>query len=433
HIVEIIDAGVEEATNCPFIVMELLEGEELAQGLSRHGVLQPELALTLLEQAAMALDRAHSAEVVHRDLKPENLFVTRRDDGSPRVKVLDFGIAKVLDEKASATNVTKGIIGTPLYIAPEQASGDDPISPRTDVYALAHIAYTVLVGEAYWIEEENTAENAMQLLFAMLRGNPELPTERALRRREVTLPAAFDRWFHKATALNPVERFESAGRCIAALKDAFGMATADTLPPPDPALTVVEASPQREKKHADGGNYKGSLSPARGSGSFISADASPGSPTPTSQVTQNAVSHTLGGQRARWRLPVVGGLAMLALFAWLGVRALSQSTEATSTDTAASGAALLGSTVELPAEPPATAPPTPSTATAPTEAPAEAPAVASAAEAAASEPATNKPGASSTAAAAVEAAVQRPPHAAPRPKPTSKPTSTGYVPPVDDR
>ena len=85
--------------------------------------------------------------MVHRDLKPENLFVARRDDGSPKLKILDFGIAKVVSESGKAAAKTR-ILGTPLYMSPEQIRGDGAIGPRADLYALGHIAFTLLVGQA---------------------------------------------------------------------------------------------------------------------------------------------------------------------------------------------------------------------------------------------------------------------------------------------
>jgi len=118
YIVEVFDAGIDEATRMPFMVMELLRGEELGKRLKRLGRLAPADVVTYLQQTALALDKTHRASIVHRDLKPENLFLTERDDGPPRVKVLDFGVAKVVAETASA-GATQSI-GTPLYMAPEQ-------------------------------------------------------------------------------------------------------------------------------------------------------------------------------------------------------------------------------------------------------------------------------------------------------------------------
>jgi serine/threonine-protein kinase len=119
YIVDVSDAGVDEATKTPFLVMELLRGEELGDRLKRLGRLPPGEVVTYLQQTAWALDRTHAASIVHRDLKPENLFLTQREDGSPRIKILDFGVAKVVAEGATGAGATRSL-GTPLYMAPEQ-------------------------------------------------------------------------------------------------------------------------------------------------------------------------------------------------------------------------------------------------------------------------------------------------------------------------
>src|SRR4029077_21112745 len=119
HLVRISDAGVDDATGMPFLVMDLLRGEDLGATLKQRGPIPPAEAVTFLSQVALALDKTHAAGIVHRDLKPENLFVTRRDDGPPCVKILDFGIAKVIAQ-SQATQHTTEAIGTPLYMAPEQ-------------------------------------------------------------------------------------------------------------------------------------------------------------------------------------------------------------------------------------------------------------------------------------------------------------------------
>jgi serine/threonine protein kinase len=145
HIVETFDAGIDEETGAPFLVMELLRGEELSALLKRRGALPADEVVLLLSQAARALDRTHAAGIVHRDLKPDNFFVTSRDDDSPRIKILDFGIAKVISDRTSAEQKTAAI-GTPLYMSPEQFQGDGAIGPRADIYALGHIAYALLTG-----------------------------------------------------------------------------------------------------------------------------------------------------------------------------------------------------------------------------------------------------------------------------------------------
>jgi eukaryotic-like serine/threonine-protein kinase len=218
HIVEIFDAGVDGETGAPFIVMELLKGEELADLLARRVKLPPELVVTYLAQVGVALDKTHAAGVVHRDLKPENLFLTQRDDGSPRVKILDFGIAKVVAQSAAVTRT----VGTPLYMAPEQIKGE-PIGPAVDRYALTQIAYTLLTGQAYWETENTASQGVYTFLMRVAEGVKQPPTERA-RARDVVLPPAFDVWFFKGAAVNPADRFASGSALVAALADVFGIA-----------------------------------------------------------------------------------------------------------------------------------------------------------------------------------------------------------------
>src|SRR5205085_11209251 len=133
---------IDDASGAPFLVMELLAGEELG-AIAKRGPMPPAEVVSYLTQAALALDKTHAAGIVHRDLKPANLFVARRDDGSPCVKILDFGIAKVV-AKTPPTGQTTQVVGTPLYMAPEQIWSARTIGPRADLYALAHIAYALL-------------------------------------------------------------------------------------------------------------------------------------------------------------------------------------------------------------------------------------------------------------------------------------------------
>ncbi len=228
HIVETLDAGVDEATGMPFIVMELLKGEELGALLKARRRLPPDEVITLLHQAALALDRTHAAGIVHRDLKPENLYLTRRDDGSPRLKILDFGVAKIVHDGTANSNTTKSV-GSPLYMAPEQIAGD-PIGPHVDRYSLAHIAFTMLVGKPYWARERKSAQGLYPYLMLVARGAQTPASERA-RELGVSLPPAFDTWFSKATALSPSDRFDGAAAQIEGLAEAFTLKT--------PATTIV--------------------------------------------------------------------------------------------------------------------------------------------------------------------------------------------------
>jgi hypothetical protein len=237
HVAEVLDAGVDADTGSPFMVLELLKGDELGELCERKGALPGEVVALLLGQAARALDKAHAAGVVHRDLKPANLFVTYRDDGSPRVKLLDFGIAKIVSESIRGAE-TKGILGSPLFISPEQVHGEAAISPRTDVYAVGHIAYNLLVGEPYWQSEMDQHQAVYPLLMKVVSGPPLAASERALGRRGIALPTGFDAWFARATAVDPDERFARVGEAIEALRLLLG-AEALSKPSP-PVLAPVE-------------------------------------------------------------------------------------------------------------------------------------------------------------------------------------------------
>jgi serine/threonine protein kinase len=220
-IVDVLDAGIDEETKMPFLVMELLHGEELKKRLQRGGKLAPDETITYLYQAALALDKTHRASIVHRDLKPENLFLTERDDGSPRVKILDFGIAKLIADGTTNAGATS-VLGTPLYMAPEQFQMGEKISPATDIYALGMMAFTMLVGTSYWADEVKGGGNIYAFIALAVNGPQEPATARA-GRRGVTLPAAFDGWFGRATALAPKSRFAAATEAILALAEALGV------------------------------------------------------------------------------------------------------------------------------------------------------------------------------------------------------------------
>jgi serine/threonine-protein kinase len=220
-IVDVFDAGVDEATQTPFLVMELLRGEELGKRLKRFGRFAPVEALMYLEQTALALDKTHKASIVHRDLKPENLFLAERDHGGPIIKVLDFGVAKLLAEGATHAGATRSV-GTPLYMAPEQFRGESKISAGVDIYALGMMAYTLLVGDAYWAREALQSGNVFVFATNVVRGPQQPPSARALE-AGVSLPLAFDAWFSKATANNREDRFQTAVAAIAALTEALGV------------------------------------------------------------------------------------------------------------------------------------------------------------------------------------------------------------------
>lgn len=245
HIVDVSDAGVDEASQTPFMVMELLRGEDLGKYLKRIGPLPFAEVLTYLRQVALALDKTHAASIVHRDLKPDNLFLTHRDDGSPRIKILDFGIAKVVAEGATTGQGTESI-GTPIYMAPEQFYSGTRITPAADIFALGLVAYTLLVGLPYWHSERTGAGGVFPFIALAVHGPKESAVQRA-REQGVELPAAFDEWFFRAVATKPEDRFGSAGETIVALNQVWIAANAAG-PVANHSLSALEMPPDMQAR-----------------------------------------------------------------------------------------------------------------------------------------------------------------------------------------
>jgi serine/threonine-protein kinase len=147
HVVQIFEHGVHEGT--PFIVMELLDGEDLGARMRRAGRLSLLDTTRIVREIARALQRAHAMGIVHRDLKPANVFLARAGDeeGEEIVKVLDFGIVKSLSEVVeSGVTMIGEVVGTPHYMSPEQARGASSVDHRSDLWALGVIAYQALTG-----------------------------------------------------------------------------------------------------------------------------------------------------------------------------------------------------------------------------------------------------------------------------------------------
>jgi eukaryotic-like serine/threonine-protein kinase len=230
YIVDVFDAGVDDATKMPFLAMELLRGEELARILKRVVRMAPNDVVSSLYQTSLALDRTHKAGVVHRDLKPENIFLCERDDGPPQIKVLDFGIAKFATSAKGAAGQATNSVGTPLYMAPEQFLPGAEVTPAADIYALGLLAYTLLVGTDYWHEELDRDDNVFAFALIAMKGPIEPPSVRAMRVAAMPLPPAFDDWFRKATAVSAAARFPTASEAVRQLSAALRV----NLPPPRP-------------------------------------------------------------------------------------------------------------------------------------------------------------------------------------------------------
>jgi serine/threonine-protein kinase len=223
HVVEVLDAGVDSASEMPFLVMELLEGEDLADMVGRRGELAPTAVAAIFVELGHALGAAHRAGVVHRDLKPENLFLarSRRSGGEPTLKILDFGIAKIIAE-AHTGSATQSI-GSPMWMAPEQTVAGSRISPATDIWALGLIAFFLLSGRPYW-RAANSPTREPVMLLREVAFEPIVPASERAAELGVghLLPPGFDAWFARAVEREPAGRFASVAEQVAELLPLLG-------------------------------------------------------------------------------------------------------------------------------------------------------------------------------------------------------------------
>ncbi|MDC3985229.1 serine/threonine-protein kinase [Polyangium jinanense] len=178
HVPRLVELAQDPDVQVPYQVMELLSGEDLGALLDRVGALSPDVALRVAAQACKGLAVAHAAGVVHRDVKPQNLFLSRQDGGALVVKVLDFGVAKIRRAPAGAPkgltapsrSMTDSgqIVGTPLYMAPEQLEGAKHVDARSDVYSMGVTLYALLAGKPPHAD----AKSLLELLSRLVSGPP---------------------------------------------------------------------------------------------------------------------------------------------------------------------------------------------------------------------------------------------------------------------
>ena len=146
NVVDTLDMDVDPSCGQPYLVLELLDGEDLAALLDRQGPLAPQTLLGIALPVMDALAAAHDRGIVHRDLKPENIFVSRDARGRRVPKVLDFGIAKLLEGESAVHTVTGGVLGTPHFMSPEQAMGGPTLGTQSDVWSMGAVLYVALTG-----------------------------------------------------------------------------------------------------------------------------------------------------------------------------------------------------------------------------------------------------------------------------------------------
>jgi len=173
HAAKVLDVG-QLGSGAPYIVMEYLDGHDLEHALDEAGTLPVALAVDYVLQACEAIAEAHAAGIVHRDLKPANLFLTRGADGSPCIKVLDFGISKNIEANATDNGMTKtkAMLGTPYFMSPEQMRSSRKVDQRADIWALGMILCQLTTGHTTF-ERDTLAE----LCAAVLTEPPDLPSK----------------------------------------------------------------------------------------------------------------------------------------------------------------------------------------------------------------------------------------------------------------
>src|SRR5690606_6864690 len=221
HLTQVFDFG-RYRERAAYIVMEYLEGQTLRAVLDQSGPLHLGLALTVMRQVAMGMAYAHAHGVVHRDLKPENLMLTSASDGSPRVKILDFGIAQQIGPLQTRLTPTGAELGTYHYMSPEQARALKTLTAASDVYSLGVICYELLSGK-----RPHPGESYAEVMFHLLT-QPPVPLDAAC-------PASLRALIDRCLRTDPGERYQSAEELLEALNAPGEHAPATSRQPAPPA------------------------------------------------------------------------------------------------------------------------------------------------------------------------------------------------------
>jgi serine/threonine-protein kinase len=207
HVARVRDVGTQE-NGAPYMIMEHMVGTDLGALLEKEGPLPVEEAVEFVLQACECLAEAHAAGIVHRDLKPANLFLTELADGTPRIKVLDFGISKLIDTRAATLTKTNGLVGSPLYMAPEQLSSPKNVDSRADVWALGVILFQLVSGKRPF-ETNNIAT-----LILMVASEEPTPLSSLVK----DLPEGFENVVMSCLRKKPDERTPDVGALATALE-----------------------------------------------------------------------------------------------------------------------------------------------------------------------------------------------------------------------
>jgi serine/threonine protein kinase len=210
HVVRIYDLGTLES-GVPFMVMELLRGSDLGTLIDTRGPLPINLALEYVLQACDAIAEAHALGIIHRDLKPSNLFLTRRSDGDPLIKVLDFGISKALgpdSQLEGELTATRTVLGSPFYMSPEQVRDSKSVDSRTDIWALGVILQELITGEPAFF-----ADTFPGICAAIVADPPA-----SIREQRSEVPEEVEAIVRRCLEKNPRDRYQSVPELMRAIE-----------------------------------------------------------------------------------------------------------------------------------------------------------------------------------------------------------------------
>jgi eukaryotic-like serine/threonine-protein kinase len=245
HVAHVLDVG-ELPDRTPFMVMEYLEGMDLAEVVRSRGALPGRDAVEYLVQACDALAEAHAAGIVHRDLKPANLFLTHRADGTPCVKVLDFGISKtggLGDAQQQGLTQTSSLMGSPQYMSPEQLRSARLVDARTDIWSLGVCLHELLTGDVAF-----RADTVPELYVMILQSQPE-----QLRQKRPEAPPAVEAAILRCLEKDPARRFANVAELALALREFVPPRTQPLVDRIGRTLGVAMSSPPSASSSHPGG------------------------------------------------------------------------------------------------------------------------------------------------------------------------------------